>query len=564
MTDADFPPNDRSRDDRPHHDDRRPDDRADGTTDGSPDGAPADHGHAGDDAPTVDFGSAPLAAAPHDGSREPAAAPAVDFGGAESTPTVDVEQTDGDAHDRGHDGHDGQGPEVDAGHHRDGQGSGELFPPAASLPDDVATPMSPDGTTPAAAEVPAGGAGQRVDGPVDDSGTAHTVVAGEGSAQRDETTTPDSATADSTETRAFDAPGADQHDESASDRDGTAHAAERTDSVPPPVVAPVAPAARAWSATPTDGRDEDGPRRPLHDDEALRAAEAARTEPVTRHDDRDAPTVAAPLAPGQAPGAGSGLAAGAAAGAGAAAAGSGHREDDGRLRDARTTAYPVSDGGSGMPSPTGERDRTGGYPTTDDGDIDRVGLRRDLLAEQKEEFGGMRFGSGLLGWFTATGVGVVLFAIFASITAGVAVASTTDPTPFTMQAYLQQNGDALSLVVGVAVLVIVFVGYLLGGYTASRMARFSGVKQGIATWLWGLVITVVTTVVAGVVAVQAGDQSAPNPMIPTTDDLLSSSVESIVFLALLVVLSFVGAVLGGLLGQRYHRRVDRFIPEHQV
>jgi len=37
-----------------------------------------------------------------------------------------------------------------------------------------------------------------------------------------------------------------------------------------------------------------------------------------------------------------------------------------------------------------------------------------------------------------------------------------------------------------------------------------------------------------------------------------------VFLGLLLVLSFVGAVLGGVLGQRWHRRVDRFIPEHQV
>jgi hypothetical protein len=37
-----------------------------------------------------------------------------------------------------------------------------------------------------------------------------------------------------------------------------------------------------------------------------------------------------------------------------------------------------------------------------------------------------------------------------------------------------------------------------------------------------------------------------------------------VFAGLVVVLSFVGAVLGGLLGQRWHRRVDRFIPSDQV
>ena len=139
-----------------------------------------------------------------------------------------------------------------------------------------------------------------------------------------------------------------------------------------------------------------------------------------------------------------------------------------------------------------------------------------------------------------------------------------DASAATLRSTLEDQGTVLSLVMGIGVLVIVFVGYLVGGYTASRVARFSGFKQGLATWLWGLVITIVVIVVVGIVAVQTGDQSAPNSMVPTVDDLTSMSVESLVFLGLLLVLSFVGAVLGGVLGQRWHRRVDRFIPEHQV
>jgi hypothetical protein len=53
-------------------------------------------------------------------------------------------------------------------------------------------------------------------------------------------------------------------------------------------------------------------------------------------------------------------------------------------------------------------------------------------------------------------------------------------------------------------------------------------------------------------------------MVPTVDDLTSMSVESLIFLGLVLVLSLLGALLGGVLGQRWHRRVDRFIPEHQV
>jgi hypothetical protein len=144
------------------------------------------------------------------------------------------------------------------------------------------------------------------------------------------------------------------------------------------------------------------------------------------------------------------------------------------------------------------------------------------------------------------------------------VAASSESGADGFRGYLEDNGEVLSLVTGIVVLVIVFAGYFVGGFTASRVARFSGFKQGLATWLWGLVITVVVGIAGAVVGIQAGDQSAPNPMIPSMGDVSSASVESIVFLGLLVVLSFGGAVLGGLLGQRWHRKVDRFVPEHQV
>lgn len=39
--------------------------------------------------------------------------------------------------------------------------------------------------------------------------------------------------------------------------------------------------------------------------------------------------------------------------------------------------------------------------------------------------------------------------------------------------------------VGIIVLgVIVLVAYYCGGYVAGRMARFDGMKQGLAVWLW--------------------------------------------------------------------------------
>ena len=51
-------------------------------------------------------------------------------------------------------------------------------------------------------------------------------------------------------------------------------------------------------------------------------------------------------------------------------------------------------------------------------------------------------------------------------------------------------------------LVIVFLAYYAGGYVAGRMARFNGAKQGVAVWLWALVVAAVVAVLGMV----AGDQ----------------------------------------------------------
>ncbi|MBD8142023.1 hypothetical protein IFT36_15880, partial [Frigoribacterium sp. CFBP 13605] len=75
---------------------------------------------------------------------------------------------------------------------------------------------------------------------------------------------------------------------SESDRDA-ASTGRPTEAVP--MVAPTEPAQRAWSAS------SDGTRRPLHDDEALRAAEAARAgEPATGDRGDDTATAASATA----------------------------------------------------------------------------------------------------------------------------------------------------------------------------------------------------------------------------------------------------------------------------
>ncbi|ROS52744.1 CvpA family protein [Frigoribacterium sp. PhB24] len=345
---------------------------------------------------------------------------------------------------------------------------------------------------------------------------------------------------------------------SESDRDA-ASAGRPTEAVP--MVAPTEPAQRAWSAS------TDGTRRPLHDDEALRAAEAARAgDPATGDRGDDTATAASATA---ATGASSSTHDGWVDDRSDAERDATDRAAAERQpsfgQDAPTAVAPTAAaaGGAAAGAAAGRDTGSHAYPLIKDSGIDHVSVRRELLAQQKEEFGGIRFGAGLLGWFAATGFGLVMITIFGGVLAawgGVASGSTAMAD---LRSFTTDNADVLGLTSGIVVLAIIFFGYLIGGYTASRIARFSGVKQGLATWLWGLVITIVLAVVVGVVGTQAGDSSSPNPFVPSMDDLQSSSLAGLIGLGLLVVLSFGGAVLGGLLGQRYHRKVDRFFAEEE-
>lgn len=320
--------------------------------------------------------------------------------------------------------------------------------------------------------------------------------------------------------------------EGASDRD-------QPTAVVPPVVAPTPPPARAWSATSGD----DSARRTLHDDDALRAAEASRSEPRDGESrgGQVAPTVAAPVA------------------SDSTRASSIDDSTDRSRDDAPTVSAPSAAATTAYPTQPG----TGAYPLVADGGVNHVALRRDLLTQQKDEFGGIRFGAGLLGWFAATGFGVVIMSIYGGVVAAwVAASGTSTSNMLGFQQFVSDNGRLLSAVTAIVVLVVIFAGYLIGGFTASRVARFSGFKQGVATWLWGLVVSVILAVVGfvalGVSPFSGSSEATSTPMESPT------SIESIVFVGLVVVLSFVGAVLGGLLGQRWHRKVDRFIPSDQV
>ncbi|WP_240665737.1 hypothetical protein [Agromyces sp. LHK192] len=178
--------------------------------------------------------------------------------------------------------------------------------------------------------------------------------------------------------------------------------------------------------------------------------------------------------------------------------------------------------------------------------------RRDVLARQRRRFGGIKVGSALFGWITATGTATILLALLAAIGA----AFGFEAVPGWIGS-LGVEPAAMGWAGAVVLLVVVIASYFCGGYVAGRMARFDGAVQGVGVWVWALVIAIVAALASVLFdgRYRIFDDLAALPRLPLTDGELT--VIGLTSAAALAVASLGGAVLGGIAGTRYHRRVDR-------
>jgi hypothetical protein len=189
-------------------------------------------------------------------------------------------------------------------------------------------------------------------------------------------------------------------------------------------------------------------------------------------------------------------------------------------------------------------------------DRGRVGeSRATVVHREKEEHGGIKVGSAFFGWLTATGMSVLLTALVAA--AGTAVGLATKNDVGKVADAASGKTDTIGLVGGIVLLVILFASYYCGGYVAGRMARFDGLRQGLAVWLWAVVVAILVAVLGAVAGSRYDVLSQLNsfPRIPVDGGTLSTA--GIIALVAIVVATLVGALLGGLAGMRFHRRVDR-------
>lgn len=181
--------------------------------------------------------------------------------------------------------------------------------------------------------------------------------------------------------------------------------------------------------------------------------------------------------------------------------------------------------------------------------------RSSVTAREKEQYGGVKVGSAFFGWLTATGTAVLLTGLLAAV--GTAVGFATETPAADAADSAGSSAQTAGLVGAIVLLVVLLIAYFCGGYVAGRMARFNGVKQGIAVWVWALVIAVVVAVL-GLIAGDRFDvvsQLSTLPQLPvSTSDLTTGGIVALLAVA---ATSLIGAILGGLAGMRFHRKVDR-------
>ncbi len=187
-----------------------------------------------------------------------------------------------------------------------------------------------------------------------------------------------------------------------------------------------------------------------------------------------------------------------------------------------------------------------------------LGLDRgSVVAREKDRYGGVKIGSAFFGWLTATGMAALLTALLSAAGAAVGLANNADVGKVASQASAgTATARTVGLVGGIALLVILFLSYYCGGYVAGRMARFDGTKQGLAVWLWAVLIAIVVAVLGAVAGSKYNVLAQLNlPRIPVNEGTLTRG--GIIVAIAIVLVTLLGALLGGKAGMHFHRKVDR-------
>jgi hypothetical protein len=174
----------------------------------------------------------------------------------------------------------------------------------------------------------------------------------------------------------------------------------------------------------------------------------------------------------------------------------------------------------------------------------------DRHHRQHERFGGISWGSTFFGWLSAAGLTGLLAGLLGATGAALALNKVGDES-------IGSKAETIGIAGGIGLLVILALAYFCGGYVAGRMARFDGARQGIGVWLWGLIAAVTVALLALIGGSKYNLLDALNlPRIPVDSGSLTTA--GLIALVGSLVITLLAGIAGGKMGERFHRKVDRF------
>ena len=174
---------------------------------------------------------------------------------------------------------------------------------------------------------------------------------------------------------------------------------------------------------------------------------------------------------------------------------------------------------------------------------------RARWARQREEFGGVSWGSAFFGWLVSVGIAAILVGLLSAAGAAFGFSDVSD-------AEAEANAETIGIVGALLLLVVFGAAYYFGGYVSGRMSRFDGARQGLAVWGIGLAATILLAGAALLFGEEYNIYEQLNlPRIPIEEGALTFGAGT----ALVAVLlgTPLAAAVGGKAGERFHRKVDR-------
>jgi hypothetical protein len=216
-------------------------------------------------------------------------------------------------------------------------------------------------------------------------------------------------------------------------------------------------------------------------------------------------------------------------------------EDALRRHYAADGAPGAADGGRSLDD-GGQRE--GGPPAVED-ESARRGRAVEVRDRQREEYGGFSWGSAFFGWLVATGLAAILTSIASAAGAALGLGEASS-----------SQAETIGLVGAIVLLVILALSYYAGGYVAGRLARFDGARQGLGTFLIGILITLVLAAAGALLGAEYNVLQQLNlPRIPVDEGKIATG--GLIALAAIVITTLLAALVGGKAGERFHRKVDR-------